>query len=197
MSRWVVPIVEGHGEVQCVPALLHRMADAEGLGPLRVNPPIRVKAASFLKTAKGFRSYFELAAAKAVQGRGLVLILLDCDDDCAAEIGPKLLRDAAALRPDVPVLVVLALREYESWFLAAAKSLRGVAGLPLDLEPPASSENIRDAKGWLGERMEHGYDPIVHQLPLSRRFDLQEAQSNASFRRFVKRLGEALKSVSS
>lgn len=42
----LVPIVEGHGEVQAVPALLHRLAQqADQEIVVRVNPPIRVKSA--------------------------------------------------------------------------------------------------------------------------------------------------------
>ena len=39
---------------------------------------------------------------------------------------------AAAVRGDVTITVALAYREYETWFLAAANSLRGVGGLPLE-----------------------------------------------------------------
>jgi hypothetical protein len=40
--QYVAPIVEGHGEVEALPALLHRIAVAiSGQGTLRVNAPIR------------------------------------------------------------------------------------------------------------------------------------------------------------
>jgi hypothetical protein len=54
--RYVASIVEGHGEVEALPALLHRIArDAAFTGVLRVNPPIRVKSGSFLND----RDYLE------------------------------------------------------------------------------------------------------------------------------------------
>ncbi|MGN9894906.1 hypothetical protein [Micromonospora sp. L31] len=78
---------------------------------------------------------------------------LDADDHCPADLGPRLLHRAQAARPDVKVCVVLANREFEAWFLAAAKSLGGLRGLPDVLEPPAYPEAKRDAMGWLSERM--------------------------------------------
>jgi hypothetical protein len=163
----VVPIVEGHGEVEAVPVLLRRIAEMTYPRPLlKINHPIRVKIGSFLKDDSYFKKQVTLAAAKAAQSGGFVLILLDCEDDCPAIFGPQILEHARAVRSDVNYVVVLAYREYESWFLAAAPSLRGIYGFPLDLEPPADVEAIRDAKGWLGSRMDRKYDVTTHQLEL-------------------------------
>jgi len=190
---YIAPIVEGHGEVEAVPALLHRIAQGETPNiTRRVNFPIRVKAGSFLNDDAYFRKQIILAAAKAAQANGFVLILLDCEDACPATRGPSILSRAQAIREDVGYLVVLAYREYESWFLAAARSLRGIRGLPEDLEPPDRIEGVRNAKDWLGKRMAIPYDPVVHQLEFSRRFDLQQARANASFNRFYDRISTTL-----
>lgn len=195
--QFLAPIVEGHGEVEALPALLHRIAISVGVvGTLRVNPPIRVKSGSFLQDADYFRKQVALAAAKAAQAGGVVLILLDCEDECPARLGPDLLQRAKAVREDVAVIVALAYREYETWFLTSARSLRGVRGLPPNLEPPPVPEVIRDAKGWLGARMRSGYDPIVHQLEFSRKFDLEEAQANPSFKRLYRCVGKVLQGSS-
>ena len=156
MSKYfVAPIVEGYGEVQAVPILLQRILwELREDAFLEVNPALRVKTQSFLGDHDYFAKYLELAARKAKpHERGSVLILLDCEDDCPAEVGPRLAADAAQLRSDVPITVALAYREYETWFLAAVHSLRGFQGLPIDLDPPAAPESIRDAKGWLSARM--------------------------------------------
>jgi hypothetical protein len=189
---YIAPIVEGHGECEALPALLYRIASRVTGGLLRVNAPLRVKAGSFLRDDDYFRKHVMLAAAKAAQEQGSVLIVLDCEDDCPARLGPELLKRAKAVRADVEVIVALAYREYETWFLTAARSLRGLHGLPPELEPPQTPEGTRDAKGWLSQRMAHGYDPIVHQLAFSRRFDLDAAKANASFARFYRRISELL-----
>lgn len=190
----IAPIVEGHGEIAALPALLHRLAAiAEPRIVLRVNPPLRVKSGSFLNDAPYFQKSVSLAGAKAAQAGGTVLILLDCEDTCPGTLGPSLLRRARSVRSDVAILVVLAYREFESWFIAAARSLRGCRGLPANLEPPTNHQSIRDAKGWLGARMAEPYDPIIHQIEMARAFDLQEAASNVSFRRFRERIEGVLR----
>jgi hypothetical protein len=81
----------------------------------------------------------------------------------------------------VPTVVALAHREYETWFLAAARSLRGIAGLPLDLDPPAVPEAIRNAKGWLSARMPAPYNEPNDQPALTRQFSFDEAECVSSF----------------
>lgn len=185
----IVPIVEGQGEVEALPLLLRRIAAAlPQPTAVRVNPPIRVKSGSFLSDDAYFSKYVSLAAAKAAQGSGLVLILLDCEDDCPAKVGPVLLNNARSVRSDVPHLVALAYREYETWFLAAAESLRGIAGLPQDLSPPPDPERIRGAKEWLSRHLSTRYKEVLHQPAFSQAFDFGQAESISSFQRFRQRL---------
>lgn len=119
--------------------------------------------------------YIELAANTARAASGAVLVIFDADDDCAAQIGPGLLDEATRLRPDTPIGLVVAVREFESWFLAGADSLGGKRGLPDDLRPPAEPEAVRDAKGWLQARRtdRNAYSPTVDQTPLVAALDLE------------------------
>jgi len=187
-QRFISPIVEGHGEQRALPLLIRRIFAefSPDIYP-EINPPIRVKSGSFLNDHAYFRKYVSLAAAKAAQFHGEVLILLDCDDECPADLGPSLLDRAKAIRSDVPCQVVLAHREYETWFLAAAESLRG-HGLPDGAHPPLNPESIRGAKEWLGKAMGVTYDPILHQAPFTAHFDLHQACSVSSFHRLVTKL---------
>ena len=188
---YIAPIVEGHGEVEAVPALLHRIFNVIGYnGQVLINPPIRVKVGSFLTDPNYRRRMILLASSKAAERGGTVMILFDCEDRCPAELGPNLLADARAFRADVRILVVLSYREYETWFITAARSLRGKRGLPADLEPPANPEAIRGAKEWLSERMATSYDPIIHQAEFSRTIDIGQARGNPSFDRLCIRLGQ-------
>jgi hypothetical protein len=184
---FIASIVEGHGEIAALPALLHRLATEAASGTmtrLRVNPPIRVKSGSFFNDNAYFSRYVALAVAKARQEQGAVLILLDCEDACPAVLGPRMLAQARVIAREVEVIVVLAFREFETWFVASAVSLRGCRGLAMDLDAPDRPEAIRDAKGWLDERMNVAYDPITHQLEFVRIFALDSARTNASFDRF-------------
>jgi hypothetical protein len=189
MIPFVVPIVEGFGEIEAVPLLLRRIAAKVSLALVpRVNPPTRVKIGSFLNDQEYFTRYITLAAAKAKQADGLVLILLDCDDDCPATLGPVLLARALRVRSDVPYLVALAHREFEAWFIAALDSLREYAGFAPQVEKPANPESFRDAKGWLRAGRAAGYDPMIDQAAFTAVFDLDEASLAPSFARLRHRL---------
>ncbi len=189
---FVAPIVEGHGEVQAVPILLRRIAAeyAPAL-ELKINPPLRIKSGSFLRDEDYFQKHVELAARKVKPwSKSCVWILLDCEDDCPAVVGPAILQRAISCRPDTAILVTLAYREYETWFLAAAHSLQGVCNLPADIEPPADPESSRDAKAWLAARMGVPYNEPNHQPRLTAAFSFAEASSIPSFARTLEKLSD-------
>lgn len=180
----IAAIVEGHGECEAVPILIRRIAETidPGFVP-KVLPPLRVPASRLLKEGEMERSV-NLAARK-LQGRGGIVIIVDCDweDGCPAEDGPMLLKRSVAARGDMPIAVVLAKREFEAWFLAAADSLRGKFGLPGDLESPAYPESIRGAKEWLTGKMPPGraYAETTDQPTFTAIFDMNSARRADSF----------------
>lgn len=175
-------IVGGYGECDAVPFLVRRIARVidPGFVP-QVKPVIRVPESLLLKEGELERAV-EFAARK-IDGQGGILLLLDCDDGCPAKDGPALLKRACAARSDVSIAVVLAKREYEAWFLAAAKSLRGHRGLANDLAPPADPEAIRGAKEWLTDHMhlDQSYSETADQAALTELFDLEAARRSDSF----------------
>jgi hypothetical protein len=180
-------IVEGHGEVEAAPILIHRIA--RSLTPPRqvvVHPVLRIPAARLVREGELERAV-ELAARKT-GGLAAVLVLLDCEDQCPAQAGPPLLQRARRARPDIPVGLVLAHPEFETWFVAAAESLRGKRGLPANLTPPERPEHIRGAKEWLRNQMPPGrrYKETLDQPELTRYFDLQAARKTNSFDKCVR-----------
>lgn len=178
----IVCIVEGHGDVAAVPLLVRRVAtecDPELLvevpTPQRV-PRTRITRPGELERAVEF-------AVRKLTGAGGVLVLIDAEDDCPAQLGPELLQRAQAVRPGVPMAVVLAMKEFEAWFLAAAASLRGRRHLRADLTPPPNPEAVRGAKEWLWVRMTggRGYSETLDQPAMTQLFDLSAARSAPSF----------------
>lgn len=175
----LVPIVEGHGELMAGPIVLRRIVEA--FVPSRwvqVSKPLRVGRGTIVKPG-GLERYARLAHLRH-GGDGAVIVLLDADDDCPAALGPQLLDRARNAQPG-PVSVVVAAKEFEAWFLAAARSIAGKRGLPFDLEGPPDPEAVRDAKGWLKARRTDGltYSPTIDQPALAALFDLKLARANA------------------
>jgi predicted hotdog family 3-hydroxylacyl-ACP dehydratase len=181
-------IVEGDGEVAALPVLLRRLNDWKTPGQwVQILPPARVSRAKFLNRPEEFSRHVQLAASKCGE-QGWILILLDADDDCPADLGAQLARQAQAVAPHRRVSVVLANREYEAWFLAAAHSLAGHRGFSLkpgDVAALVDAESPRDAKGWMAQRIAGGgYRETTDQAAFSARMDLNEVfQASRSFRK--------------
>lgn len=175
-------IVEGHGEVAAAPILLRRITEVAAPGTcVDVPRPIRTKRHRLLKDDELERTV-ELAARQAGPG-GAILILLDADDDCPKSLAPQILARAEAARSDRMIRVVLAKREYEAWFLAAAESIAGLRDIDPAATAPRDPEAIRDAKGWISDRMPGGrsYRETLDQPALTGVFDLAAARSASSF----------------
>ena len=179
-------IVEGDGEVAALPVILRRIA--EWRTPevyVDVLAPIRVYKDRFLNREEEFNRHLKLAAAKSGEC-GWILILLDADDDCPMSKGRDISQRAAAVVPHRPIGVVLANREYEAWFIAAAQSLDGVRSFSYQHSDEAVDPELpRNAKGWLRDRMSSGaYRETTDQPAFSARIDLQQAFARSrSFRK--------------
>ena len=189
-------VVEGHGEVKAAPILFRRIAnDIDPTVNLEVLQPIRRPRGSLVNKPDEheLERAVELAALKA-RPRGGVFVLLDSDDDCPAELAPRLLARAEPAGMGLPVSVVLPQREFECWFLAAAESLAGRGELPNDLSAPVDPESIRGAKEWLSSKMPQQvrYVETRHQKEFSRLMDINQARRSRSFRKFEKEIGKLI-----
>jgi hypothetical protein len=196
MTLYVAPIVEGETEERCIKIILSRIwrellaaADREELCVLEPNPAHRsalVKNDHPALAEKVEQSFRKLRSRLRNPGvdRGFLLLLIDADDDCSAKLAPKLLERARAARSDADFGCVLAKRELENWFKAAAASLAGVSGLPDDLSVPANPE---DGSGdmWLTRQMQRRnprrkYTKPGDAVELAQRMDLRQCHEHSS-----------------
>lgn len=181
----VASIVEGDGEVAALPILLRRLSQwRSATDYVDVLTPIRVYKDRFLNRPDEFSRHLKLAAAKCGEA-GWILILFDADDDCPAQKGASVLAQARAVIPHRRIAVVLANREYEAWFIAAAESLNGYRDFKYrDTDASIEAEKPRNAKGWMRDRMPAGYGETTDQPAFTARFDLESAyQRSRSFRK--------------
>ena len=192
-SIQVACIVEGQGDEQAVRVLLPRMAlELSGQHTVQVVTVIRTYKSKLVKPGELERQV--VLAGNKLGGHGGIIILIDADKDCPAQLGPELLQRARTVRGDLPIAIVLAKPEFESWLLAGADSLRGVRGLGADLTAPHDPEVIRNAKGWLAYHMPVGrkYRETIDQAALAAQVDLVQACRAPSFRRFCGKLVEMI-----
>jgi hypothetical protein len=180
----VAAIVGGRGEKEAIPVLFRRIAGT--LDPsLIVNvKPVLPVPESLMAKAGELEKSIEFAA-RSVGRHGGIFILLDCDwlGVCPRNDAPVWLNRARLARPDMEMSLVFANKEYESWFIAAAESLRGRRGLAADLTSDPDPERIRGAKEWLSDRMprDRPYNPTIDQPALTSVFDMQTARRADSF----------------
>jgi hypothetical protein len=185
----IAAIVEGEGEREAVPILVRRIAaEVDPSLQVEVKQPLRISRQKLVKRPELERAV-ELAA-RLVKGMGGILIVLDADDDCPKELGPQLLAWAKSARADLRIYVVLAKREFEAWFLAAARSLRGKRGLNDQVEAHPTPEGVRGAKEWLTSQMRtpgKRYSEVLDQPALTAVFDVEAARTaSPSFAKFYR-----------
>jgi len=188
-------VVEGHGEVESVPMLIRRIAQELNPGLVVLIPhPVRIPKSKLLKQGELERAA-QLAALN-VGREGGILVVLDSDEHCPAQLGPELLERVRVARADLPSAVVLAKREFESWFLASAESLRRQPRSPEDLEAPDQPEDIPGAKEWLREHIRDGtYASTVDQASLVHSMDFTLARRAASFDKCYRDVTRLLQAV--
>jgi hypothetical protein len=188
----IQPIVEGHGDVDAVPVLLRRLLETASMFNIGVGRPIR-RSQSELHTQTGIQTAVKLALLQPECAA--ILFIFDSEDSCPKELAPTILEWARQVADSRPCSVVLAYREYETWFLAAIESLRGKCGIQNEAMLLTNYENLRGAKEALEKYMprNRSYHETVDQVKLTVHFDLSLAYSRSrSFRKLVKSVGDII-----
>lgn len=183
-------IVEGHGDVAAVPILVDRIVHSRAVGTIVdiIRPAHRVPRGKMTK-GDDLERAVTLQARKVGQG-GAVLIVLDADEDCAASLGPSI--QSRVERKDVAIGVVVAVREYEAWLVASARSFEGKKGFDTTLSPPDNIESMSNPKGWLDKHKARGYSETVDQPALTALLDVGAASGLSSFRKLLRELSRLL-----
>ena len=195
MTLYLVPIVEGHTEVGCIERLLQRVWTELLLAPdrLQVLPASRGKRDALIDpdhpdfTAKIEEAYAKLARRlrhdSSGQGRGMLLLFLDAEKDCPAELAPLLLEAATRIRSDTSIACVMPKQMLENWIVAGASTLAGVNDLP-DSLPARDQFEDRSGAAWLEAQLRSKSRVRKYKKPddaevFVRAMALQECRDNA------------------
>lgn len=201
MPLRVVAVVEGHGEEDgAIRALLERVW-YELLGGDYIEViPWRAKQGQ-LRKKDGLRPVVEAAAIKLhaterADLRRLLLLLIDSEGQgCPATTAPERIRWAREERSDAATEIACVMPHpmFETWFAAAAMSLRGKNGLPADLAKPDDPEGVGLGKAWIKKHLARKYKETVDQPRFVAHMSLTECRdSSRSFRKLVKELEQRL-----
>jgi Domain of unknown function (DUF4276) len=193
MTLFIGSIVEGETETQCVPAILKRiwyelLAQTEVVVPL---PPARQSRDQLVNDAYDTLAANILKVSMQLQkklkdksnDRGVILILLDAEDDCPATLGPRLLVRASSARSDAKIACVLAKRSLENWIVAGAASLQGVNGLLAAAPIPEHAEE-QSGVAWLKKQLatsdrSRSYSKVTDAKIFFRDINLAECRLNS------------------
>ncbi len=195
----IIPVVEGPGDLVALPQLAGRI-----LQQMQTPPGIIVaQGKSRVVMTKG-RSNLEANPEKFLKHAqnkpdcGAILVLLDADNDCPVTEFQDMSKRCGRSGVTVPVQVVYAHPEYETWFLASLNTIRGLHGIPESATFIGEAEYITDPKKWLSDQMPTGrvYKETTHQAPLSSAINLSLAYENSrSFRRLSHALEQLVEAI--
>jgi hypothetical protein len=195
MSLAIASVVEGPSEVESIPILLRRLLVKFGAAQIKPVRPFRVKRNRVVREGELERTLQQVVLDR--ENVGCILVILDADDDCPAQLGPSLL-ERCRQATKLPVAVILATRELEAWFLGAKESLVGIRDIRADAVAPDEPERVRGAKERLSQNMRGGrrYLEVDDQAALAERMDLEMAcQRCPSFDKFVRDVGRLVAAV--
>lgn len=200
MNQQIIAIVEGAGEESAVPSLIRRIL-WERLQRYDIEiPRAKVKVANGKENLIGkFEEFIEYAME---DGCAAILVLLDADEDCPVELASDLAARASALNAQVPIAIVCAKSEYETWFISSLSDsdgdgIRQRLGLSSSIICPENAESTRNAKDWLSDRMrERNYKPTYDQDNLTHHIAIDLAREKSrSFQRLCHAVEELVELV--
>ncbi len=200
MPLRVVVIVEGHGEDGAIRTLLERVWYELLRGDYIEVVPWRGKQGQ-LRKKEGLRPVVEAAAIKLhaterTDFRRLLLVMIDTEgQECPRTVAADRVGWVREVRSDAATEIACVMPNpmFETWFAAAADSLKGINDLPADLRKPEDPERDGLGKAWVKKHLPRKYKETVDQPRFVGHMSLTECRDTSrSFRKLVRELAERL-----
>lgn len=192
MSLGVFSIVEGHGDVEAVRVLIRSFAhNVASNYDFELLEPMRISRGKILDEAE---------LGRAVQLANLRLrdfdvrwlfAVFDSDDECPVVLATAAHQIISSRSVNLETSVVIADKEFESWFLCALDVIRAGNRLRSGVQLVQDSAAIRDAKGYFERNfLPSGayYSEAIDQARFSSFFNFN-LDGNRSFEKLKKELG--------
>lgn len=200
MADVIYAIVEGDGEYKAVPALIRRILHDQLYNYDYDIKALNAKGRGNLTVDGGLERFLDLTRLyKDCRGVVIVIDAEKDDQNCPVTLANSLSKRAASLGLPFPVAVVVAVCEYESWFLDNLDTIAPKFLASDPLEYPGDPERECSAKGWLNRHMPHGtrYKETQDQAKMTFQIDLKRTAHNLrSFRRMVHAIEQLVQAIS-
>jgi len=198
VTKTIYLIVEGDGEVKAAPELVRRILHEWcNRFEFTVARPFNAQGVDSLEA--NFVRFLELARRDRQGCQGLIVLRDTERDNCAEAIAYNLAGRAANLKLPFPVVIVCAVCEYESWFLASMQSISPHYTWTESVKNVEEAELECNAKGWLKRRMPKDartYQETRDQVTMTTLIDMLDVYEHCrSFRRMVHAVEELLQAI--
>ncbi|HEY6328944.1 MAG TPA: DUF4276 family protein [Blastocatellia bacterium] len=196
----LVPIVEGAGDASAVPVLLRKILGGLGRYDIAVARAKNANGRGNLDKADGLERFIRYAWKEP--DCGAIVVLVDADKECPAELARSYSERIANVGLLFPVVIVCAKRGYETWLVASFETIIGrdleVTPGPRPDEAPHDAELVPSPAAWITKRMPKGrsYKKSIDQEAMTHRLDVATASARSrSFRRLVHAVEQAINSI--
>ena len=191
----IVPIVEGDGEVTAVPLLLRKILWQIPRYDIQVARPKNANGRGNLTKEGGLEKFIRYSWKEP--DCGAVFVLLDAENECPVLVAQNFARRVEGIGLLFPVVIVVAKRMYETWFLASIATISGHLDLPHGLMPPLNVEAVPNPKAWIEQHFPAGraYKETQDQEAMTNLMDIDLASSARSFQRMLHAVRQALYAI--
>lgn len=197
----IAAIVEGDGEKSSLPGLLRKILYERlcRYDVQVVRPKVAKGKPALLKKLNQLLHYALIDKCRSI------LVLIDADEECPYNRSTCVARRISQLNLPVPVAIVYAKSEFETWFICNLQygkgdRIREILEIPDSIIAPANPESIRGAKEWLTNRMprNRSYQETRDQETLVHHIDLTLTHDQSrSFRRLCHAVEELVSAMDS
>lgn len=189
MNRCLHVIAEGQSDAAAVGALLNSAFNYLGLTSWYIRNPHAAHGCGNLTHSENLNKHIRMSSRET---HNALLIMVDADRGCAAEIARKVATAYNGPAHGLPAGVVVAVRELESWVLASAESVNGLAmddKRVFEWDGVAADAEHCDGKHEIRRALQNSYVPRVDLKKLVSKIEPAEAARNSpSYAKLLHRL---------
>jgi hypothetical protein len=196
----IIAIGEGTGEELALPVLIDKILKHQGVDTIGVaDVALQTKGKPNMTRSGGLERFIRDANLESAY-KG-ILVLLDGDTECPVTVAQELAGRVQIMERRCPVVIVVANKNYETWFYASVETICTHEDLPDGLTYSQDCETMPNVTTWLTNQMHvkeafKKYKKTRHQLEFTEKLDVSTALSRSrSFRRLYNAVAQLVQAI--